>query len=419
MNVLRKASVWLLLTIPLLAGLSPYELQLGDGMSISGLAWVLQFGLALMLLAMSPVNNLDLRAAVIWLPWLVWYGWVWASILWRDDLDGRVIQEAMQLSMPLLIGLLATAAIGSRRLLTTVLRCVGLVVVPIALFAIVYALGAADEKWLELRARATALTTVFLGSLFLANIPHRFVLPIIGWGVCLLLNVLTESRMATAALLALPVFHLGFRSKWWNVGMAAVAAAGATVLFNMQIFQERFFPETGRGTLQDVMNGAFISEGRFEAWPYILQKAWEQPLQGWGVGSAFDYVPIVWPEMHHVHNDYLRIGFEFGLIGLGLFILAILWQLGTLYFCIARSEGVVRTAYMTTWMAFWGLLITSATDNTIVYNVFYTNLLFLILGAGYGVSLAENRGKACQSTSGLLIQPRILPLTRALSSNAN
>lgn len=415
MNVLRKVSVWLLLTIPLLAGLSPFELQIGDGMSMSGLIWVLQFGVALVLLAMSPVSGLGWRATKAWLPWLVWFGWVWASILWRDGLDGRVVQEAMQLSMPLLIGLLASVAVDSRQLLIKLMHCIRLVVVPLAIFAMVYVSGAADENWLELRARATALTAVFVGCVFLADMPHRWVLPIAGWGACLLVTVFTESRMATAALLAIPIFHPGFRSKGWNVGMAATAAVGATILFNTRIFQERFFPETGRGTLQDVMNGAFISEGRFEAWPYILQKAWERPLQGWGVGSAFDYVPNVWPGMHHVHNDYLRIGFEFGLLGLGLFILAMLWQLGTLYLRIARSEGVVRTAYMATWMAFWGLLISATTDNTIVYNVFYTNLLFLILGAGYGVSLAENKVAACPSPA----PSRMRPLARAIISNAN
>ena len=45
---------------------------------------------------------------------------------------------------------------------------------------------------------------------------------------------------------------------------------------------------------------------------------------------------------------------------------------------------------------FCGLLITCATDNTLIYNLYYTDPLFALIGAVYGVVLADESKLECQ-----------------------
>jgi O-antigen ligase len=114
--------------------------------------------------------------------------------------------------------------------------------------------------------------------------------------------------------------------------------------------------------------------------------------------------------MHYAHNDYLRIGFELGWVGLIGFVLAATWQMFGLGLRIKRSDGVLRKAYAASWLGFCGLLITSTTDDTLIYNAFYTDPLFVVLGAAYGVSIAESPRESAVET----LQPRTGRLDVAL-----
>jgi hypothetical protein len=86
----------------------------------------------------------------------------------------------------------------------------------------------------------------------------------------------------------------------------------------------------------------------------------------------------------------LRIFFEVGLVGITLFAGLIIWQLRTLYQLINSTGGVLRTAFTGVWLGFAALLISSLSDNTISYHTYFTNPLFAILGAAYGVYLTEH-----------------------------
>ena len=404
MNLLptfRQLSCYFLLTVPLLAGLATLQFETGAGFTISGVLWVLQLFVGLFLLVWMVYSGADLRN-IGWLwPWGLWCGWIFFSLTWCDDLAARNVQEATQLSMPMVIGLIAAMAIRSRADLIRLWRAYYVLFAMLACFALIFVGGLGGSEWLSLRIRPNALAATIMGCMFLAAFPGKVFWPLAGWSGCLLFTFLTGSRMAAAALLVIIVVHPGYRSKWRNVGMIGVAALVAVLLFNTSVFQQRFFREDQSGTLEDVMQGEISSEGRFEAWPLIWEKAWQRPLLGAGAGSAYEYVPIVWENMNYIHNDYLRIGFELGLVGLGLFAAVMLWQLAFLYRRIQQTDGIVQTALTASWLGFWAMLTTCTTDNTLVYNVFFMNPLFAILGSAVALAIAE--------------QPQPMPVKRSLS----
>ena len=391
MTGLHKLTIWYLLLIPIVGGLSTLEIETGSGFTLTGLVWVGQAAVGFLILLFGYVTGTFRGSAGTWGPWIVLCGWIWLSLMWCNDLSRRNIQEALQLCTPLLVGLIAAAAIRTREDLKRLLQVFGITFVLVAIYAC-FAIGVMDEEWVRKRTRPAALTTALVGCVFMASFPRRFWLPLIGWGACLLLTTLTESRMATLVLLAVPVLHPSYRNKLWNLATAVGFAGLGALLFYAPVFQQRFF-KGGGGTLSDVASGNFSGAGRFEAWPYILQEAWQQPVLGSGVGSAFEFVPTVWDKVNHVHNDYLRFFFELGAVGLAIFIVAAVWQLAVLYRRIGRSEGVVRTALVACWLGFCVLFISCATDNTILYNIYYMNLLFAVLGGAYGVAWAESHSQ--------------------------
>ena len=48
-------------------------------------------------------------------PWLLWVGYMGSSLFWLDEATFMQVQAAVQMSMPLLVGTLASLFIRSRR----------------------------------------------------------------------------------------------------------------------------------------------------------------------------------------------------------------------------------------------------------------------------------------------------------------
>ncbi len=374
-----------LLATPLAAGLATVHEYFILGLNYSGWMWfaLLIVGVLLFLVEVSvPGGN---RIAFPVGPWLAWVGLLWTSLAWCDTFVGHNIQDALQLTMPILVAVLASLFVRTEDQLERLLRVFIPTLVLLLLAAIVERLGLVAALGLRLSDRVLSLTAALAGCVFMSRFPERVSGPLVGWGACILVTGITGSRMATLVLLLIPLLHPLYRRHLWRVGGVLALAGLGVALFYTPVFQERFFHE-GSGTLEDVANGDFLSFGRFESWPDILDEAWRHPWLGAGVGTIYSFVPTVWAEMNHAHNDYLRISFEVGLVGLAVFLAVVGWQLWDIQVQIRRSRGAVRAAFAASWMGLLVFLISAATDNPLIYNLWYMDPLFAVLGAAYGVA---------------------------------
>jgi O-antigen ligase len=206
--------------------------------------------------------------------------------------------------------------------------------------------------------------------------------------------------MATAALLVVPFFHPNFRSAVWRVGALSLSLTIGLGLFYTPVFQKRFF-HSGSGGLSDLLTDDFASFGRFEAWPYVWKAAWVHPAWGAGVGSTYELVDQVWPEAHHIHNDYLRLFYELGFLGLGCFAVVVLWQCSDLLRKMQRAEGESRRLFSAAFLGLMYYAMLASTDNPVVYCAIFTNPLFALMGAAYGLSVGED------SSASLPVQPSL------------
>jgi O-antigen ligase len=193
----------------------------------------------------------------------------------------------------------------------------------------------------------------------------------------------------------MPLFHPLIRGLRWRLLVLAGIAGLGLALFHTQSFQERFF-HSGHGTLGDLLRGDFSSTGRFDAWPYIWEEALRRPVLGHGVGSAYDFVPTVWSGMNHVHNEYLRLVYEVGFVGLAVFLTVVVWQGGSLRRRLRDSNGAARSALAAAFLGLSYFLMTAATGNPLPSNVWLMDPWFVLMGAAYGAAALTGPAPAPQ-----------------------
>lgn len=359
------------------------------GLEYTGYLWLAYFLVGWFLMLAELAVRRHTRPTMPVGRWLVWLAIVWGSLAWGER-GWRNVQDALQITLPVLVGALASIYIRNARDLWPLLRNCSIATAGIATLFIAEKAGIVAALGLVSDIRACALTLALYGAFFLAAMPDRWLMPLAGWGGCIVLTFVTGGRMATLALLAATVLHPRLQSVGVRLVTMAVFGAIGLGLFYTPVFQKRFFFE-GKGTLTQVMRGDFLGFGRFEAWPPIYDEAIKRPWLGHGVGSTRSFVPTVWEDMSLPHNDYLRIGFELGLVGLGAFLVAILIQMVSLRWEMIRSKGIVRYAFAAVLLGWTMFLLAACTDNPLIYAVWFTNPLFALMGAAYGVVTREPR----------------------------
>jgi len=373
------------LAVPLAAGVATLRGVDLLGFSYTGWMWVCFLGTGLLLVGAEKGRQPDLRIPFPFRLWMMLFGLVWMSLAWCEAPRGKAVQDAVQISMPLVVAGAAAMFVASEAQLEALLRCFRIALWPIAACVAAVLAGAAP---VVVAVRALSITTVLIACVFLAEFPERRWKPWLGWAVCLAIAVATGSRMAAGTTLLLPVFHPLVRGWHWRAVLVLVLLVASVALFYTPMLQQRFF-HSGSGGLADLTGDDMQTSGRFAAWPLIYERAWRHPLLGAGVGSISAFVPTVWTDMTHAHNDYLRIGFELGLLGLGVFLAVLVWQARDLRRQMARSRGPARAAFAAAWLGFAGFLVLAVSDNPLIYNVWYMNPLFALLGAAYGTAVAD------------------------------
>ena len=122
------------------------------------------------------------------------------SLAWCQPLESRNIQDALQISMPLLVGVAASLFVRTEEQLDRLLRTFGPAVLLLALCPLAMRLGVLDALGMRPTDRSLGLTAALAGCVFMARFPAQVAGPLLGWGFCILLTVATGSLMATLTL---------------------------------------------------------------------------------------------------------------------------------------------------------------------------------------------------------------------------
>lgn len=314
------------------------------------------------------------------------------SLIWGSLENFRQTQAIFQWTTTVMVGMVASMTVRSENDLDSLMRAYGWALVMVAAMFLFFHFGP-GARWQDSEAsrgfnhRTAAITLALLAGLASVRISRRTLGNAVAWSVCLLIGLMTGSRMATACIMVAPLANPLWRSKAGKAGFVLGLALAVAVLANTAAFQERFF-HSGRGNLSSLFTADLDSSGRDHLWSSLWSEALQRPFFGHGVGSSAAYLQKAGFLLDHPHNEYLRIVFEMGFVGLAVFIGAVVLQGFDSYRRALKAGPGVRYAFAAAAVGLFILLVISVTDNPLVYNLGFTHPLFALIGAAYGAAAA-------------------------------
>jgi len=213
-----------------------------------------------------------------------------------------------------------------------------------------------------------------------------YVAPLLVLAACTL--SLSRTAMSVSALLFLGVVaqHRERSERRKIILLATALACGAFVLFTRyQPLQDRFTHNDG----QQVAGMDIGTSGRSEMWRITWESIKESPWTGHGIGSAETLLSGV---ANHPHNDYLRLWNDLGIIGLLLWVAAILilgygahrrWR--------AATNDADRAIHKAALLAVVGLSLNVLTSNLLIYTSVMVPIS-VIIGTSMGRARADDKG---------------------------
>lgn len=386
-------ALFLLAAVILVAGLVDIPRQLTFGpISLLGGVMLLCTGGPLLCWFFSPrLFRSYLRAFG---PLLLFVAWTALTILWSSPGIGGI----QNLLAPLAFTVLAYVGFRFCRSVADGWERVGtLLLIATALAGAVYAANLAIAglgSSALMGARTFALFALLGLGYCLAAWRYGWKAGFYGALLILLLIGLSLSRMALVvgiALLLLARLPLRDPLAWIRllIATAVLATLSYQLVMNVPPLRARFME--GDTSLQ-VAGIAINATGRTAMWNAVLASSEGALLTGKGAGSASGVIATRFPGLGQAHCDYLRLLHDFGLIGLGLWILGQLNLLLALFrgWAMADERGDPAAAlHLSAILALFSLAMVMATDNPMIY-VFVMAPMGVMVGASLGAMRRES-----------------------------
>lgn len=92
--------------------------------------------------------------------------------------------------------------------------------------------------------------------------------------------------------------------------------------------------------------------------------------------------------MAHPHNDWLRLFYDYGLLGVSVFVLCFGTQVWLLIRLLRGTAGLLRALVCTCLTALICFAALMVTDNVILYTAFFGAPLFMLIGLVHSGALS-------------------------------
>jgi O-antigen ligase len=170
-----------------------------------------------------------------------------------------------------------------------------------------------------------------------------------------------------------------------------IAVLSISLFYTERVQRKMFY--SGAGTLQDIgmSNPNFFSTGRSRLWDLITEEIKIKPLLGHGPNASEEFVlSNTWGMLTHPHNDWLRLLYDYGFLGVSVFVFCLVAQVIQMLRMAKRFAGASRTLAYAGASSFLPFVIFMFTDNIILYAAFFGNLQFTIIGLIYAAQKTQN-----------------------------
>ena len=400
----RKAPLpFIALAIGLLASYLPGLFPGGVGVQLSYLGWMVP------LLGCGVVAMRHLRRVIfplrLWMPWILWV----VAYLPFADAD-NALQRSVMLLTPLVVGAgFSTLQIEEPLIEKFRLWLNRFFWIFIAVAGVTTGLLVAGQLYGVSAFSAGAITASLLAVWYAARYAGGDFRALGYWAAMAAVPVLANTRTGMVAVaLTLPLTLAPLSKKKRLIAVAVLMAAGLLV-FQLERIQSKMF-YSGQGQLSDAVSGVidllsgneptsydFATTGRRSMNDALIAGLDEAYWLGHGANTT-EAISLAVSMVTHPHNDWLRLRYEYGILGMLLFSLTLLAQM---VHALLRLRGMRSEAAIFLYAgagAFIPMVLFMFSDNVILYAAWFGNLHFAMLGLGYAAIRPVRRGGTHRAT---------------------
>lgn len=377
------------LAVGMLVSYLPRVLPGNLGVSVSYLGWIVP------LLGCGAAFFLYQRRVrfpiKLWLPWVIWV----LSYLVFAEADNALQRSVMMLT-PLVVG----AGFSTIRVDASLVIKFGIWINRFFWFFLAAAgvstgLLAAGQLNAVSSFSAGSISASLLAVWYVARYTNGDRRALAYWAILALIPVLANTRtgmVAVALTLPLTLAPLSIKKRLIAVALLLVAAIFAFQTEHIQ--QKMFF--SGQGTVADAIaglsgmfggdeavSGDFATSGRKSMNDALVAGLDDAYWFGYGTNTT-EAISFNIARVTHPHNDWLRLRYEYGLLGLFIFVLTMLAQMWHAF----RRAKWLRSSPVAVFLyagagSFIPMALFMASDNIMLYAAWFGNLQFAMLGLGY------------------------------------
>jgi O-antigen ligase len=189
---------------------------------------------------------------------------------------------------------------------------------------------------------------------------------------------------ASLGLLILAIMPIRLRRRALLLSLAT--AVGLIAFYSPKMQQKMFF--SGQGTLSDLRfdNRDLNTNGRGELWTVLMSGMDQESWLGHGGNADRTWLLNHGLTEYLPHNDWLRIRFNYGILGTLLYILSIAVQIYHIRPLIRSGDPRLKVLASSAASCFIPYVLVMFTDNVMIYCQAYTVPMMILVGASYAAT---------------------------------
>jgi len=382
------------------------------GFKFIGWAWVMILVFSLMRIAL---HLKDVR-----FPVLLWAPWVGYVVLNGARGYELAWQSTAQIVCPVVAGVAATTYRLEAKHLQRLIRWTFVVfygaVVIVAAFSYfgLISFGPGRDAIRSLSVFPDgSYSALFFQSMFIANymLNRSRKENLVYYLLAVSVPVLSATRGPLIATVALLVFafipiRLGYR-----LSLLVLAAVVALAAFYTPGVQRKMF-FSGHGGLSDLRydNANLNTDGRRELWNILLSGIDDALWIGHGGNADRTWMLSHGAATYLPHNDWLRVAFNYGIVGLLIYALTMAGQILVLRPLIRSPDPDLRALAAAAASCFVAYAFIMCTDNVMIYCQEFTVPMMILVGASYSIGTRRQRTRSIDPAK--LSDRRLVPANR-------
>ena len=354
--------------------------------SIASIGWLIPLIVSIPIILINPGR--------IRFPIFIWLPWILLVLIYLVFAQApHALHRTVMMLCPLIVGMAVSKTRIEEQDLQRFIKLLRYVGIGFYMVIILKA-GIVVTGMLPARTglAAESMTGTLLCSLFVTNYVFGRKRDLGWWAAFAAIPYIALTRTAmVAAGLSLPLTFAPMKI-YKRFFFSFIVVMIAVPLFYTERVQSKMF-YSGKGTIAEVHpdNPDFATSGRIALWDAMETAIDNKPYFGHGANESEPFVSMLTGGLAHPHNDWLRLEYDYGYFGMGVFALSLIMQLLHILKRAKNSTGETKILFYAGASTILSFVLFMFSDNVILYAAFFGNLQFIIIGLAYAAYATRMR----------------------------